>query len=137
MGLSAGDIYTVNFKELNDTRLPGVVKYVSPVSEDGRCAVSMQFDKYIDDFTSIRETSVEVYRETYTGIYIPRNAVSVQEVQGVWVQNEVSVEFRSITEVYRSDDFLLVDANAPGQGGYSNIALYDNIILNMDDKETQ
>ncbi len=135
-GLDVGDIYTVNFKDHNDTSLPGTVKYVSPVSEDGRCAVSMQFDKYIDDFTSIRETSVEIYKETYTGIYIPRSAVSVQNVQGVWVQNEVSVEFRSIAEVYRSDDFLLVDASAPGQGGYSNIALYDNIILNINDKET-
>lgn len=135
-GLDVGDIFTVSFKDHNDTSLPGTVKYVSPVSEDGRCAVSMQFDKYIDDFTSIRETSVEIYKETYTGIYIPRNAVSVQNVQGVWVQNEVSVEFRSITEVYRSDDFLLVDASAPGQGGYSNIALYDNIILNINDKET-
>lgn len=134
-GLNVGDSYTVNFKELNDTSLPGKVNYISPVSEDGRCAVSMEFNKYIDDFTSIRETSIEIYKESYTGIYIPRSAVSVQSVQGVWVQNEVSVEFRSIEEVYRSDDFLLVNPNAKGQGGYDNIELYDNVILNMDDKE--
>ncbi|MBR5536182.1 MAG: hypothetical protein IKU60_06010 [Clostridia bacterium] len=132
-GLGVGSTYSVNFKELNDTQLPGTVKYISPVSEDGRCAVTMQFDKYIADFTSIRETEIEICKETYTGIYIPRNAVSVQGVQGVWVQNEVSLEFRSISEVYRSDDFLLVDASAPGQGGYSNIALYDNIILNLNE----
>ena len=98
--------------------------------------MAMQFDKHIDDFTSIRETEVEIYKETYTGIYIPRKAVSVQTVQGVWVQNEVSVEFRSIEEVYRSDDFLLVKPEAEGKGGYPNIALYDNIILNIDDEET-
>lgn len=135
-GLAQGDIYTVNFKDLNDTSLPGTVKYVSPASEDGRCAVSMQFDKYIDDFTSIRETEVEIYKETYTGIYIPRSAVSVESVQGVWVQNEISLEFKSIEEVYRSDDFVLVKPDAEGQGGYENIALYDNIVLNIDDKET-
>lgn len=135
-GLKVGDVYTVNFKDQNDTRLPGTVKYISPTSEDGRCAVAMQFDKHIDDFTSIRETEVEIYKETYTGIYIPRKAVSVQTVQGVWVQNEVSVEFRSIEEVYRSDDFLLVKPEAEGKGGYPNIALYDNIILNIDDEET-
>lgn len=131
-GLSVGTTYTVNFKDLNETKLPGTVKYISPASEDGRCAVSMQFDKYIDDFTSIRKTNVEICKETYTGIYIPRSAVSVEGVQGVWVQNEVALEFRSIVEVYRSDDFLLVDASAEGQGGYSNIALYDNIVLNPD-----
>ncbi len=134
-GLSVGETYTVNFKDLNNTTLPGVVNYISPVSEDGRCAVSLQFDKHIDDFTSIRRTGIEICQETYTGIYVPRSAVSVQEVQGVWVQNEVSLEFRSITEVYRSDDFVLVDPDAPGQGGYNNIALYDNIVLNIDDKE--
>ncbi len=136
-GLGVGDTYTVNFKELNDTSLPGTVKYISPVSEDGRCAVSMQFDKYIDDFTSIRETGVEIFKETYTGIYIPRNAVSVQSVQGVWVQNEISLQFKSIEEVYRADDFLLVKPDAEGQGGYDNIALYDNIILNIDDEDTE
>lgn len=134
-GLSTGEIYTVNFKELNDTSLPGEVVYISPAAEDGRCAVAMEFDKYIDNFTSIRETAIEIYKESYTGIYIPRSAVSVQEVQGVWVQNEVSVEFRSIEEIYRSDDFLLVNPNAKGQSGYKNIALYDNVILNMNDKE--
>lgn len=128
--IGVGSTYTVNFKDLNETQLPGTVKYISPASEDGRCAVALQFDKYIDDFTSIRKTSVEICLETYSGIYIPRSAVSVEGVQGVWVQNEVALEFRSIEEVYRSDDFLLVNASAAGQGGYSNIALYDNIVLN-------
>ncbi|MBQ8002077.1 MAG: hypothetical protein IJ297_01390 [Clostridia bacterium] len=131
-GLSVGNSYTVNFKQLNETYMTGTVKYISPADENGKCAVSMQFDKHIDNFTSIRETKVEICKETYTGIYIPRNAVTVNGVQGVWVQNEVSLDFRSIEEVYRSDDFLLVKENAPGQGGHSNIALYDNIVLNPD-----
>lgn len=130
--LGVGRSYTVNFKSPNDTELTGTVTYISPISEDGRCAVSMQFDKYIDDFTTIRQASVEICMEKYTGIYIPRNAVRVESVQGVWVQNEVSLEFRSIEEVYRSDDFLLVKENAEGQSGYKNIALYDNIVLNPD-----
>ncbi len=131
-GLTVGEGYTVNFKDLNETYMTGTVKYISPADEEGRCAVSMQFDKYIDSFTSIRETRVEICKETYTGIYIPRSAVRVEGVQGVWVQNEVSLEFRSIVEVYRSDDFLLVKENGEGQGGHSNIALYDNIVLNPD-----
>ena len=53
-------------------------------------------------------------------------------VQGVWVQNEVELEFRSIVEVYRDDEFVLAKENADGQGDYKNIALYDGIVLNPD-----
>lgn len=130
MSLDVGKAYTVNFKELNDTELTGTVKYISEASEDGRCAVSLQFDNYIEDFTTLRKTTVEICMEKYTGIYIPRNAVRVEGVQGVWVQNEVSLEFKSIEEVYRADDFLLVKENGQDQGGYKNIALYDSIVLN-------
>lgn len=131
-GLNIGEEYTVKFKSLNETELAGKVAYISEPSDEGLYALTLEFNNYIGDFTSIRKVSIEICKETYSGIYIPRSAVRVNTVQGVWVQNEVSLEFKSIVEVYRSDDFLLVKENADGQGEYRNISLYDNIVLNPD-----
>lgn len=134
-GLRTGKSYGVIFTDLGETETDGVVTNISKKDKDGRCAVTMEFDKHVDNFTVERETRVQIIKEKYSGIYIPRSAIRVDGangVQGVWVQNEVELEFRSIVEVYRDDEFVLAKENAEGQDGYKNIALYDGIVLNPD-----
>lgn len=131
-GLMVGGEYAVAFKELGEKELDGTVEYISEPDDKGMVAVTIRFDRYMDNFTTVRRTKVEICKEKYTGIYIPRNALRVEEVQGVWVQNEVALEFRSVQEVYRNDDFLLVKEDAEGLGGHKNISLYDNIVINPD-----
>ncbi len=133
--LKTGKSYSVVFTDLGEAEKTGVVKSIGEKDSQGRCAVAMQFDEHVDNFTTARRTRVQVIKEKYSGIYIPRSAIRVDsetQVQGVWVQNEVELEFRSIVEVYRDDDFVLVKAGAEGQGGHKNIALYDNIVINPD-----
>lgn len=133
--LQNGKSYSVMFTDLGEAEKVGIVKSIGEKDSQGRCAVTMQFDEHIDNFTTTRRTRVQVIKEKYSGIYIPRSAIRVDsetQVQGVWVQNEVELEFRSIAEVYRDDDFVLVKAGADGQGGHKNIALYDNIVINPD-----
>lgn len=134
-GLTKGKSYSVVFTDLGDDETVGVVTNISKKDKDGKCAVTMRFDRHVDNFTSERKTRVQIIKEKYSGIYVPRAALRVDNengIQGVWVQNEVALEFRSIVEVYRSDEFVLVKQNADGQGDYKNIALYDNIVINPD-----
>ena len=134
-GLRTGKTYGVIFTDLGEAETNGVITSISKKDKDGRCAVTMEFDEHVDNFTVERETRVQIIKEKYSGIYIPRSAIrvdSVHGVQGVWVQNEVELEFRSIVEVYRDDEFVLAKENAEGQGDYKNIALYDGIVLNPD-----
>lgn len=134
-GLKTGKSYAVTFTDLGEAETDGIITYISKKDKDGRCAVVIQFDEHVDNFTVERETRVQIIKEKYSGIYVPRNAIrvdSAQGVQGVWVQNEVALEFRSIEEIYRNDEFVLVKVDADGQGGYKNIALYDGIVINPD-----
>lgn len=128
--IGVGSEYTVVFYDQSDLEIAGKIIAVSEPDSEGRCAVGMQFDKYMEKFIDSRVTSIELRKKVYRGIYIPRSAVTVEGVQGVWVQNEVYPVFRRIVEVYRDDEFLLVEENADKMAGYTNISLYDNIILN-------
>lgn len=134
-GLRTGKTYGVIFTDLGEAETDGTITSISKKDKDGRCVVTMQFDKHVDNFTVERQTRAQIIKEKYSGIYIPRSAIrvdSVHGVQGVWVQNEIELEFRSIVEVYRDDEFVLAKENAEGQGGYKNISLYDAIVLNPD-----
>ncbi len=134
-GIVVGKEYTVSFKDLGEKQLEGKVSYMSEIDETGRRAVIMDFDHYIENFTYARSTRVEICKEKHTGIYVPSSALRVVDgTLGVWVQNEISLDFRSVTASFRTDEFILAKENAPGSGNYKNIMLYDNIVLNPDDK---
>lgn len=134
-GLKVGKEYECSFKDLGEKRLDGMVKYISELSEDGRYAIIMEFNNYLENFTYARSTRVEICKEKYSGIYIPSSALRVVDgALGVWVQNEISLDFRSIETAFRTDDFVLAKEDAIGVGNYKNIMLYDNIVLNPDDK---
>lgn len=131
--LKVGKEYAVAFRELGEKTLNGTLEYMSEPDKNGRRAVTMKFDKHIDNFTSVRITGVEICKEKFSGIYIPGNALRVHEgTVGVWVQNEQSLEFRSVSAVYRSDEFLLVKEGEMRVNGKKNIELYDAIVLNPD-----
>lgn len=133
-GLEVGESYSVSFTDLGEKQLSGTVKNISNSSDDGKRAVLMEFNHYIENFTYARKTRVSICKEKYSGIYIPSSALRVNDgTLGVWVQNEISVEFRSVSVIFRSDDFVLARENAPGAGGFENIVLYDNIVINPDE----
>ncbi len=105
--------------------------YISEEDEDGRCAVVMQFTGHLENLSSIRKTDIVLCKAKFSGIYIPVNAlVVIDGVTGVYVSSEQSRDFKSIEILYRTDDFVLADPDADGVGDYSNIKLYDSIILN-------
>lgn len=134
-GFTVGKEYSVTFVDMSEKQIDGKIVSMSEKDSDGRCAVVMSFDKYIDNFTYARSAKVEICKEKYSGIYIPSKALRVNEgVLGVWVQNEISLEFRSVSPVYRTDEFVLVKEGAAGQGGFKNILLYDNIVVDPNDK---
>lgn len=132
-GLKSGESYTVSFKDLSEKQLLGTVSYISEPDEDDRMAVIMKFDRHIENFTYSRITRVSICKEKYSGIYIPSSALRVHEgTLGVWVQNEISLAFRSVSIVFRSDDFVLARENAEGKNGFKNIVLYDNMVIDPD-----
>ncbi|MGM9551396.1 MAG: HlyD family efflux transporter periplasmic adaptor subunit [Clostridia bacterium] len=134
-GLSVGNSYSVAFEE-HDSEIPGKIVRISEKDEEGRRAVVIQFTHHIESIGSMRCVDVKICKEKYTGIYIPASAVRVKDgVLGVYVQNEKAVRFRSITSVYKTDDFVLAKEGAEGVGGYDNIQLYDGLILNPNDGE--
>lgn len=133
-GLEVGESYSVSFTDLGEKRLSGTVRNISDSSDDGKRAILMEFNHYIENFTYARKTRVSICKERYSGIYIPSSALRVNDgTLGVWVQNEISVEFRSVSVIFRSDDFVLARENAPDAGGFENIVLYDNIVINPDE----
>ena len=133
-GLEVGKSYNVSFVDLGEKQLKGKIVSMTEPDRDGRCAVVMSFDKHIDNFTYARITRVEICKEKYSGIYIPSKALRVNEgVLGVWVQNEISLVFRRVTPVYRTDDFVLVKEGSEEQDGFKNIQLYDNIVIDPDE----
>ncbi len=133
-GIELNREYKVSFTEIGENELLGKVTYISTPDKNGKCAVAMEFNRYIEDFTAVRVTQVRVLKERIPGIYIPLSAIRVEEngIEGVWVQNEAKLEFRSVEEIYRGDEYILASEKAKGKGEYKNIELYDRIVMNPD-----
>lgn len=132
--LSAQKSYSVVFKNNSEASVPGTLTYISEPDEDGNCALVFKFDRYMEGFESLRKVEITVIKEQFSGIYIPSQAVRVADgITGVYVRNTKSTDFRSIDIAYKNDDFVLAKTDADGKEPYSNILLYDNILVNPDD----
>lgn len=134
-GIETGESYTVIFKDSGDRELSGKVTYVSPADGDGNSAVVISFAGYIENFTSLRKTKVEICKARFSGIYIPSAALRIKDgITGVYVRDEKTKVFRSVSILYRSDEFLLVDPDADGVEPYDNIVMYDQVIIDPEDE---
>ncbi len=134
-GLETGKSYKVIFKESGGKEISGTITYISEADENGNAAVVMSFKDYLENFTSLRKTKIEIVKARFSGIYIPVEALRVKDgITGVYVQNERTPVFKSISIVYRSEDFLLADPDAEGTEPYDNIKLYDKVVIDPEDE---
>ena len=113
----------VMFRYSGRTLEMNVYRIISETAGD-RAVVILRCGKMPVNFDYTRMQPVEIVTATYSGYEIPSSAVRVVgDFQGVYVKNEVTIEFRRIHILYENDgkvlcsgkpDFMKYETNADG-----------------------
>ncbi len=74
--------------------------------------VILRCEKMPDNFDYTRMQPVEISTVEYTGYEVPIGALRVVDgYEGVYILDEVTVEFRQVHIIYRGDDFVICTGN--------------------------
>ncbi|MDR0222723.1 MAG: hypothetical protein LBI38_04205 [Oscillospiraceae bacterium] len=99
--------------------------------KDGTVIYVFECDRLTDEFVKKRVVSVRLLLEDYSGIRVSQAAVRFNEEgeRGVFVLNGSIVEFKKISLLLTSEDYLIVESlDAPGY-----LKLYDKVIVSGKD----
>ncbi len=100
----------------------------------GETAIVLKSTRDVVGITEKRTAEFEIQKESYSGIYVPAEAVRVQDdITGVYVISENrAVSFRAVNVIARAGDHYIVqtDYSPPKDCEYKPLAVYDNILIN-------
>ena len=86
-----------------------------------------------ENVAKLRNTKIEIRKNTYDGIKVPAKALHVVDGQkGVYVLIASQVKFRQADVIYSSDDYVMLKYDSSNEDG---IHLYDKIITQGKDLE--
>lgn len=126
--LRAGITVTAVFSGDFNRDVPMTVEQVGE-EEDGRCAVVFSTDRYLSQTTLLRQQSVEIVFDHYSGLRVPKTALRMvtetvtdkedgQEVEhntlGVYVVTSGQAEFKEVQVVTEGSDYYVVSPTSEG-----------------------
>ena len=129
--LETGDTVTIELPYSAVSSIDATVSSKSKKDKDGDVAVvfkSNRMDAYI---ASLRKEQAEIVLKTYTGLKIPKQAVTKDRDgnEGVYVLEGNIARFRQLRTVYTGDDYLISGETAQEGEKGSFVKLYDAVIL--------
>jgi hypothetical protein len=82
-------------------------------AEDGRCAVVLSCDRYLEQVTLLRRIPADLIFSTTTGLRIPAAAVRVQEgVTGVYCVSGLRAVFKPVTILGQAENYYIAAVDA-------------------------
>lgn len=90
--------------------------------ENGQRVLVLRCDKYLAQTTQLRHQTAEAILQTYSGLYIPSNALRVNEdgIAGVYCVVGVTARFKAVTVAYQGDGYALVEPSASTYTDYTD-----------------
>ena len=110
-GFEDGRKYTVDFSYSNETLSMQVERVINDTDSDNSIVVFSSEKMPLNfDYTRMQPVSIAV--KDYTGFKIPVSAVRVIDgYQGVYVKNEVTIEFRRVNVIYEDNGYMICTGN--------------------------
>ncbi len=115
-GLRTGDSLTVRFGgEFSQDVTMTITQIGDDEGSDSRLLI-LYSDRYASDTTLLRQTTVELVYDSYTGLRIPKESLRMQDgVLGVYAITAGRAEFRTVNILVEGGDFYVVEAAEPGK----------------------
>ena len=119
--LSVGKSLRVNFTQASLEAPVTVYSIVKDRNSDSALVI-LAGTEFNSEMVSMRQQPVEIIIATYTGLRVPKEAVSVQEVTesdgtvtqetGVYILSGSFSKFKIINKLYEADDYYVVEQSA-------------------------
>ncbi len=112
----AGRKYSVDFSYSNESLAMTVERVINDTESDGSIVV-FSSEKMPLNFDYTRMQPVKISVQDYTGFKIPVSAVRVIDgYQGVYVKDEVTIEFRRVNVIYEDGGYMICTGNPNPDG---------------------
>lgn len=100
--------------------------------EDGRCALLLSCDRYMQNITALRQKRAEVIFATYTGLRVPKAAVRVDAdgTVGVYVLEGAHANWKPVTLLYDNGESYVVALDKSSVG---NLWPGDEVIVTAEE----
>jgi len=100
--------------------------------ENGRCAILLSADRYMQEITALREKSAEVIFAVYSGLRVPKEAVRVDADGrvGVYVLEGAHANWKPVEILYDNGESYVVTLD---KSSVSNLWPGDEIIVSAED----
>ncbi len=127
-----GRTYPVDFSYSNETLSMKVERVINDaVGENSVVVYSSEKMPLNFDYTRMQPVSVDV--KDYTGFKIPVSAVRVVDgYEGVYVKDEVTIEFRRVNVIYENDGYMICTGDpdpTDEEDGYAWIKQNDIVVV--------
>ena len=130
--IQEGSAFSLRFSQVSEDVDVKVVRITSENSSK-ESLVIMQGNTVNSELLSMRQQNVEVIRNTYTGIKIPKDAVRmVDDKLGVYILSGSLSNFKTIETVYEGSNFYLI---RQGNSSDTGVVVGDNIVVKSKDLE--
>ncbi len=127
MNLKVGNECTLYFSELG-IEVPATIANLQYDINQENGLITFSIDYMSDRIATARRDHVDAVINSYQGLRIPKSAIRTNEngEQGVYVVNNVSMNFRKIDIIYESTEYVLSKSHST-ESDY--LQLYDTIIV--------
>lgn len=121
---------TLDFHYTGTQEVPATIVSMMKDDTSGNTVVKLECN-YINAATvNLRYENASVNFKSYTGLRIDARAKHIVDGQeGVYVRFGDLVQFKKITPIFASDQYLLVPSQSAGVAGENEVVLYDEIIV--------
>ena len=126
--MQLGQSIRIRFGDLADSVIYGTVKGISP-EENGRVAVTIYADKYVDGIYGTSRVSAEIILVSSEGIKVPVQSLHVKDGQtGVYVLRLDVARFVPVNVHYKNGDWAII-SSADGVISEYKLQIYDEVIV--------
>ena len=118
---SEGQSLRVNFTQAS-LETPVTVYSVLKERNSDTALLVLEGTEFNSEMVSMRQQPIEIILATYTGLRVPKEAVSVQETTdsdgvttsttGVFILSGSFQKFKTINKLYEADDYYVVEQSA-------------------------
>lgn len=122
---AVNDMVTLSL-ESSSINIKGKVTNIKSTERPNESIVYVQCDNMSDDVVQHRVETIEMSKENYQGIRVPKSALRfVDDVEGVYIKVGEQIKFKKVDVIYRANEYIISKANADDD----YLALYDDIVV--------
>lgn len=122
-----GDRLTLKTTLKSTPELDVTVEKINASQQDDTVVIIFSCQQMNSELASIRNGSMTIINNTYSGLKIPTKALRFQnEKTGVFVRSGMTVKFVGVNVIYRTDEYIICEQQVSNE---SVLRLYDDVIV--------